>query len=216
MRETGSSLRITDPPMRVLLDSRIFSHSEFAEGAIKGTPVRWGRTDQVLPVHGLGRKAPDQNLEYQRQKEALFTVGRRIREGRIEAYDYSEIRFERMRGQGRIREFNALQGCQIRECQPALERSRFRQTVDLTDAISKGGKKDRKVGVELGTANQLAFLEGLCRLRRQDIDVFIQHGAQIGLTEFDIDSLRNVDWFQFFSGKFFVDFASNEPDEFLW
>jgi len=201
--------------MRILLDSGIFSHSEFAEGAIKETRVRWGTTEQVLPVHGLAGKAPDQDLEYQSQKEALFTVGRLIREGRVEAYDYSEIRVERMRGRARIQEFNALRGCQIHECGPALERTRFRQTANLADYICKGGKKDRRAGVKLGTANQIAFLEWLCSLRKEHIDVLIHHAAQIGLTEFEVESLRNVDWFQFLcqrSGS-----PENYPDVFhLW
>lgn len=77
--------------MRVLLDNGIISHSECANNAIKQTSVRWGDTDQVLPIHGSVRKTQDREVEYQRQKEALFTVGRLIREGRIEAYQYSEI-----------------------------------------------------------------------------------------------------------------------------
>ena len=188
---------MTQTPMRTLLDNGIFIHSEFAETAIKQTSVRWGDTDQVLPVHGLIRKMPDVNLDYQRQKEALFTIGRLIREGRIEAYVYTEILFERMRGSGWVQEFNALQNCKIHECNPALERSKFRSTLNFREAISKGGKKDRKAGVELGETSQIAFFEWLCSLRKEHIDVLIQHAAQIGLPEFEVESLRNIGWFQF-------------------
>jgi hypothetical protein len=32
----------------------------------------------------------------------------------------------------------------MRHCSSALERSRFRQTIDFMETIAKGGKKDRK------------------------------------------------------------------------
>jgi len=215
LREAGNNVRITDLPIRILLDNGIFTHSEFAEGAIKQTPLRWGNVVPLPPIHGLARKAPDQDLEYQRQKEALFTVGRLIREGRIEAYDYSEIRSERMRGKAKIQEFNALKGCQIHECCPALERSRFRPTANFTDYISKGGKKDRKAGVELGGANQIAFLEWLCSLRKKHIDILIQDAAQIHLTEFEVETLRRIDWFQSLCERSAT--PENYPDVFhLW
>ena len=201
--------------MRILLDNGIFSHSEFAETAIKRTSVRWGDTDQVVPVHGLIRKVPDKNVEYQRHKEALFTVGRLIREGRIEAYTYIELLFERMRGRGRIQEFNALQGCNIHECKPALERSKFRSTANFLDHIAKGGRKDRKAGAEPSEANQITFLEWLCSLNKEHVTVLIQHSPQIGLNEFEVESLRNIAWFQFLCQRWAS--SENYPDVFhLW
>lgn len=201
--------------MQILLDNGIFSHSEFAEPAIKQTSVRWGDTDQSFPVQGFMRKRPDKDPDSQRQKDALFTVGRLIREGRIEAYDYDEILFERMRDTAKIPEFNALQDCKIHRCRPALERSKFRQTVNFRDAISKGGKKDRKAGVDLGQANQIAFLEWLCSLSRDHVNLFMKHAPQIGMTEFEVESLKNIEWFQFLcqrSGS-----PENYPDIFhLW
>jgi len=206
---------ITETPMRILLDNGIFTHSEFAEGAVQHTSVRRGDTHQVLPVQGLVRKAPDKDLGYQREKEALFTVGRLIREGRIAAYEYTEILFERMRGRGKLQEFNALQDCTIHRCHPALERSRFRQSVNLRDFISKGGRKDRKEGLELGGATQIAFLEWLCSRRQEHIDRLIQCVAQIGLTEFEVESLRNIDWFRFLCER--SKSSENYPDVFhLW
>ena len=164
--------------MRILLDNGIRSHSEFAQNAIKQTSARWGDTDQVLvlPVHGFVRKAPAKDVDYERQKEALFTLGRLIRKGRIEAYDYVEILFERVRGRARTRVFDALQGCNIQQCHPALQRSRFMQT-NFRDTVSKGGKKDRKAGREPGKINQIAFLEWLCSLRKKDIDILIRDVA---------------------------------------
>lgn len=192
----GTSTIVANITMRVLLDNGIFSHSEFAESAVKETLVGWGDTKQVLPVHGLIRKTPDKNPEFQKQKEALFTVGRLIREGVIEAYDYREIQCERIRGRIGLRVCDALQGCTFHSCRPAVERSKFRQTVNFMDAISKGGKKDCAAGLELSEANQIPFFEWLCNLEKEHIDALIRHGALIDLTAFEIESLRNVDWFR--------------------
>ena len=76
--------------MEILLDNGIFVHSEFAEDAVKPTTVRWGGIPQTHAVHGFVRKKPDEDTENQNQKDALFTIGRLIREGRVQAYDYIE------------------------------------------------------------------------------------------------------------------------------
>jgi len=78
---------------RVLLDTGIFIHAEFAEPTVKNVRVGWGGRESVLEVHGLKSKKPGQDADYQEQKEALFTVGRLIREGEIEAYTSIEIDF---------------------------------------------------------------------------------------------------------------------------
>lgn len=201
--------------MKILLDTGIFSHSEFMEDVIKETSVAWGDTVQVIPVHGLARKKPDKDLTYQGQKEALFTVGRFIREGRIEAYDYVEIQFETMRGKSQFTSCNALRDCKIHRCHPALERSKFRQTTNIIDTISKGGKKDRKAGVDIGEANQIAFFTFLLGLQTEHVDILIQHAEQIGLTEFEVESLRDIHWFQLLCQQ--SKSPENYPDVFhLW
>jgi hypothetical protein len=86
-------LREADMRKRVLLDTGIFIHAEFAEPTIKNVRVGWGGRESVLEVHGLKSKKPGQDADYQEQKEALFTVGRLIREGEIEAYTSIEIDF---------------------------------------------------------------------------------------------------------------------------
>jgi hypothetical protein len=201
--------------VRVLLDNGIFIHAEFAQGAVKRTRVRWGRTDQTIEVHGVARKPPVTDIDYQQQKEALFTIGRLIREGRIEAFDYWEIQCERWRGTPTIQECNALRGCDIRSCDPAIQRSKFRQSVDLTDVFSKGGKKDIKKGVELGQANQIVFFEWLCTLGNREIDLLISHATPLRLTPFEIDSFRDIGYFQFLCQR--AGSRENYPDVFhLW
>jgi hypothetical protein len=183
--------------MRILLDNGIFSHSEFADAAASRTSVRWGSTDHVSIIHGVTRKAPDRNADYQKQMEALFTVGRLIRTGLIKAYSYNEIECERLRDKIGLGVCNALRGCSIHTCPPAVMRSRFRDTVDFTDVISKGGKKDVRRGIALGDANQMAFLKWLFALTKEHLDLLVLHASQLGLTQYDTESLKQAEWFQF-------------------
>jgi len=197
------------------MDAGVVIHSEFAEPALKETSVRWGGGCTVS-VSGLKRKRPDENEDYRRQKEALFTVGRMIREQKIEAYTYNEIEFETFRGKaGIIQEFNALQGCALHRCEPAIMRSRFRSTSDFMESLTKGGKKDRRLGLPRGEGNQVAFLEWLCTLDRRCVDVLIDHTKVIGLSQFEVDSLRNLEWFQVVCNR--SGSSENYPDVFhLW
>ena len=200
---------------RVLLDAGVISHSEFAEYAIKEVPMPWAGSTTVSRVHVLRRKQRDRNEDHEKQMEALFTVGRLIREGRVEAYTYNEIEFERSRGRMPVQEFNALQGCAIGKCDPALERSRFRRTIHFIEYCSKGGKKDRREGVPLGSASQIAFLEWLCTLDKRHANALIEQASVIGLSPFEIDSLRNLEWFKLLCDRSMS--SENYPDVFhLW
>ena len=76
---------------------------------------------------------------------------------------------------------NALSGCHIHECPPAVNRGKFRNTVDIVDWLSKGGKKDRKKGTALGSANQLAFLTWLYNLGTDQVAVLLTHAQALGL-----------------------------------
>ena len=62
-------------PKRVLLDAGILIHSGFGEPAGKNVSAGWGGRESILEVHDLKRKNPGQDPSYQKQKEALFTVG---------------------------------------------------------------------------------------------------------------------------------------------
>jgi hypothetical protein len=187
-------------PMRVLLDAGVFIHSEFAKVAVREfpkLPVRLKKDGAALRIYGLKRKQPDENEEYRKQKEALFTVGRMIRQEKIIAYTSTEIEFERFRGSAEIQEFNALRGCKVQKCEPPLERSRFRTTANFVGFMAKGGKKDRASGHPGGPETQIAFLEWLCTLDKASVKVLIQHASIIGLSQFEIESLERLDWFQF-------------------
>lgn len=201
--------------MRILLDNGIFIHSEFAEECVKRVAINWGGTIQTSEVHGLARKLPDENAEFQEQKEALFTLGRLIREGKIEAFDYWEIRCERFRGTPSNQVWNALRGCNIHDCSPAIRRSIFSRSIHFDDVFAKGGKEDIKRGVELRGASQIAFFKRLAAWTIPEIDMLLSNALLLQLTPFEIDSLRGVEYFQFLcqrSGS-----AENYPDIFhLW
>jgi len=64
--------------MRVMLDSGIFSHSEFAEAAMQTRTIQWAGHSEEVQIGGLIRKKQFSNREYQRQTDSLFTVGRLI------------------------------------------------------------------------------------------------------------------------------------------
>ena len=130
-------------PLRVLIDAGVVIHSEFAEHAVKEmseSPVRWS-DGSAIRISGLKRKQPDENEDYRKQKEALFTVGRMIREKKIDAYTYHELQVEELRGRPLVQDFNALKGCTFHKCEPAIERSRFRRTSDFMDFFAKGARK---------------------------------------------------------------------------
>lgn len=201
--------------MRVLLDTDVVSDSEFAEVAEGNISARWRGTHPLPSITGYRRKQPHKDPERQLQIEALFTVGRLIREGKVEAYTYEELLCEHGRGRARIQEFNALRGCKIKQCDPALERSRFSKTNNLLDGMAKGGKKDRKKGIKSGGATQLGFFKWLSHLSMGRVAAVISIAAKLGLSEFEVESLRHIDWFQFLCQR--SQSEENYPDVFhLW
>lgn len=201
--------------MRVLLDTGILAHAEIAIGAVQPQTIEWGTTKHTVEVHGFARKASQRDPDYQKQIDALFTVGRLIREGRITAYDSWEIRIERNRGYSDLPVCNALWNCRIALCSSPLERSKFRMTRNITDWFAKGGKKDRRAGVELGSANQLAFLSWLCSLTKDQVEAILSHARLLKLSQFEMESLRDIGWFQHLCRR--AASEENFPDVFhLW
>lgn len=202
-------------PTTMLLDNGIFSHSEFAKGAILRKEILWGGSNQVSHIHGIRRKTPNNDVQFQKHVDALPTIGRLIRERLLGARDYKEIWRERMRFRPLIPFGNALHGCIIEECEPAIDSGKFAQTTDITEYFAKGGRKDRKAGLAPGPANQIAFFKFLCSLTHEAVDVLIAHAEPLRLSVFEVESLRDIGWFQFLcerSGS-----PENYPDVFhLW
>jgi hypothetical protein len=200
---------------KMLLDNGIRSHSEFAEEATTKNAIRWAGRNQIATIHGIRRKAPHKDAKFQAEIEALPTVGRIIREEICNAFEYREIWCEGMRYRPLAPFGNALEGCKIQLCPPAIDRSKFAQTVDLADYFAKGGKKDREAGIQLGRANQVAFFEWLAGLTSEFVEVVISHAQAFRLTDFEIDSFRDIGWFQFLCDR--GGSRENYPDIFhLW
>lgn len=202
-------------PMTVLLDTGIFSHSEFSEAAVLPRDVTWGGTHQTLLIHGIQRKAHHRDPDLRVQINALPTIGRLIREGVIEAYGYREIWCERMRFRAPMPFGNALRDCDIAACSAPVERTKFRATTKVGEYLAKGGKKDRKRGMPSSAATQISFLKFLSGLDSRSVEALILNAPVIGLTDFEVESLREIEWFQFLCER--CGSQENYPDVFhLW
>lgn len=183
--------------MKVLIDTGVFIHSAFAEDTSKVEEVTWGDIKFHTEVYGICRKKEHKDSEYQKQMDALFTIGRLIREQTITAYEYSEIICERLRGNGKNPIFNALRNCKTIRCPSALERAKFRNTMNLDEYLSKGGKKDVKKKGSRGKFSQVSFFEWLNALSKTEVDAIIKCAKNIRLSNFEIESLGEIDRFQF-------------------
>ncbi len=169
---------------------------------------RWGRICRF-------RKKIHDDPEHQKQIDALFTVGRLIRECKVNGFTYNELHFESIRGPGQEPEFNAFSECTIERCTAPIERSKFFKTVSLSEYVSKGGKKDRKKGIPQTSFSQIAFIEWLLKLGSSDLDSAVKWAEEIGLTDFELESLNRIDWLRFVCERFAS--RENYPDAFhLW
>ncbi len=201
-----------DPP-KILFDSSTRVHSDLLEGATIDHEVMWGDRKQQCPVVGYVRKKSGTTEDQQFEIDALFTIGRLIREGKILAYSTHEIQIELFRGRMRTPDLNAFEGCSFSDCLTPLHRSKFRQTMNSEESISKGGKKDRKKGFSDFT--QIGFMSWLLELEPSAYSFFAKHKDNLKLTDFELDSLRDLKWFQSLSSK--LRSKENLPDAFhVW
>ena len=44
-------------------------------------------------------------------------------------------------------------------------------------------------------ANQISFFEWLCNLNKEQVNRIIEQAALIGLLPFEVESLKNIEWF---------------------
>ena len=202
-------------PIKVLLDNGILSHAEFAENAVQEKEILFGQQKQTLPIHGFIRKSPQNDSSYQSQTDALFTIGRLIREGKIIPFCSTELKVEAFRSISPNPVYYALKDCEISYCPPPIERSKFRITSNSQDYFAKGGKKDKKRGINLGDFNQISFMEWLKTLDKSSIALLIEHSETLGLSDFEVGSMKDIGWYQFVCGR--SNSRENFPDIFhLW
>lgn len=198
----------------VLLDNGIVSGAEIAEYVAIKKDDLWGGNKIQVEVHGYRKKVDPDNSQ-QKEIDAIVTIGRLIREDVIAAYNYSELQLEAIRRSPTVKAFNSLDGCHISRCPAPIERSRFRQTVNFIESISKGGKKDKKKGANVGHFNQTPFFEWLYRLDDCAVQDVLMHRKEIGLTDFEVESFHQIDWFKFICKRFGS--PKDYPDAFhLW
>lgn len=200
--------------VRVLLDNCIMSGAEFAEPVTMKETVSWGNIQDAVEVVCYKKKVFD-DIFLQEELDAIVTIGRLIREGAVAAHTYCELDFESFRRSKPIKAFYALNGCPISHCPSPIERSKFRQTVNFAEHISKGGKKDKKKGMGISNSNQIPFIEWLLHLDKGSIQSILSRGKDFELTEFEEDSFRQIDWLRFICNRFGS--PENYPDAFhLW
>jgi len=200
--------------IKVLLDNSIISAAEIAEYVTLERLEPWGNKKIPIPLVGY-RKKVSNNPVLQEQIDAIVTIGRLIREGKVSAYTYSELRTEALRRSATAKAFNSLAGCHINSCPAPIEQGKFRQTAKLSEAFAKGGKEDKKRNLNVGEFNQIPYFEWLIRLDERAIQYIFLHRNEIGLTEFEVESFRQLDWFKFICSRFGS--SENYPDAFhLW
>ena len=199
--------------MKVLLDNCILSDAELAERVTREKAIAWGDIRETVVESGY-RKRVFNDESHQKEVDALVTVGRLIREGKVEAFTYNELEFESFRRSVTIKAFNALNGCQISRCSAPIERSKFRKTNDFSAYESKGGKQDKRYG-DVSRFGQVPFFDWLVQLDVLAVQKLVSHRAELGLTDFEVESLEQLDWFKFVCQRSAS--TENYPDMFhLW
>ena len=185
----------TDTEMKLLLDAGVFINAEIGEYTTRAETVRWGSSSQSREIPGIVRKPLAKDPSFQVERDALFTVGRLIREGRVTAYKYTEVAAELSRASNPVA-VTALADCKIMHCEPAIHRSKFRQTRNFVETLNKGGKKDRNEGRMPSYFNQIPTLSWFISLTPADVSLILQHAAELQLSPFEIQSFRELEWFQ--------------------
>jgi len=202
--------------MKILLDTGVISSADFLEGDSRIQELKWGSGSTRITIAGFRRIEPVHDADQQNEKEALFTIGRLVREGRITLHTYSELNIEIWRRpRGRDPLLNAFLGCQITQCPAPVERSKFRATIDMNNWIAKGGKSNRDKGIPPSESSQIAFFQWLSNLPNEATAAFLNHSKLLGLDDFEVLSLQDLPWFQTLARAFVS--PENLPDCFhLW
>jgi len=178
-----------------MLDNSIEGHSQFAECRTVSTQIEWNGTIHSNQISGFVRRKMHCDSAYQAEIDALFTIGRLIRERRIYAFTYTELMFEGWRRVIGERAFDALADCPVEHCDTPLERSRFFQTSRFSDYVTKGGKNDRKSGKDT-SMSQICFVEWLLSLTDEHVLHLTSLRDRLKIPEFEIESLQNIQWFR--------------------
>lgn len=196
----------------VMLDHGVMTHASCFDWADQSLPNPFdGGFYDDLFIKGVLRR-PKQGELRQKNLDAIYTVGRLIREGEISAFTYVELLAESMKDYLGGKPLYAFKGCEIQKAHSPIERSKF-FNFGFDGFVRKGGKKDRKQK-NLG-GSQVEFLEWLCEFERTDIVSLVDTYGDDFLSNFEIESFRELDWFKQFSAR--LRSSENLPDAFhVW
>lgn len=190
--------------MRILLDNGILGNSEFGCPATQQTEIVWGPNLIRTNLAGFKRKKPDSSIDRQAEIDSLFTIGRLIDEEKIIPHTYSELQVESFRRTSDGNYCNPIDTSKIIHCCSPLERSKFRQTIHLDKYFAKGGKKDRKKNDNdlFADYSQLPFMKFILDLDLKKVAAIKQYQKEIKLTDFEIESLDDLDRFKLLCKSF--------------
>lgn len=202
--------------MKILVDTGVVGGSNFLEPDSQEQQLKWRGGTMRVTIAGFKRTEPADDPDQQREKDALFTIGRLARSGRIALYSYCELHSEDWRrGKGNIHLVNALGQCKFQQCPAAIERSKFRQTSNMNEWIAKGGKADKRNGLMLSDFNQIPYFEWLASLTPEQAVALVYRGGILHLDDFEVSSVLDLPWFQSLSRALAT--SENLPDCFhIW
>jgi hypothetical protein len=184
-------------PLKVLVDNGAVSAASFLIPAQRAQELKWGDQAAHLAIAGFVRTPIAKDAEQQAEKDALFTIGRLARAGRVSLFTYVELSAEQWRGSLRREPFvNAFAGHKANQCHAPIERTKFRAGLGFDEWMAKGGKKDRKQDRASNDLGQIPFLSWLASLSDAHTNALMGIAAKLRLTEFEVDSLRDLGWFQ--------------------
>jgi hypothetical protein len=191
-------------PTTVLLDHSIVTHA---------SRMHWVKKPLDSPTGqfllGAERVVPFPKPEWEAEAEAIYTIGRLIREKTVRAVSSMELKWEAARDYLGQPPLDALGGCDIGLVPTPIERGRF-VGAPLEDYVKKGGNKEGQNG-----ASQIAFFAWLCRLDQDAVTKILEARPHLKLTDFECESFRDLGWFKTLRDRLRSD--ENLPDAFhLW
>jgi hypothetical protein len=127
------------PAKTTLIDLSVLRRGVFTQETHIQRKITWANREFLVETAEWEPKPLPEDLWLRRQVDCLPTIVRLAREGRIVLSSYSELDFEEMRAsRGMAGTFGDLfSGVEIKKCQPAANRSRFRKNIDFGYYLKK-------------------------------------------------------------------------------
>lgn len=161
------------------------------------------------PLLGAERVTPFSDPAWEAEAEAILTVGRLIREKKVEAFSSMELKWEAMRDYIGSSPLDAFKQCDIETVPCPVNRGKF-VSASLEFYVKKGGKKDLAEGQN--GASQISFLKWLLKLDTEGIQKIVEARTIRNLTDFDCESLNDLLWFRMLQHR--LRSSENLPDAF--